>query len=57
MSLLRLKIDILKSIMNEKLEKNDCIVSKDILNISQMLDKLILAYEKEQKKYYTNEFI
>ncbi len=56
-SLLRLKIDILKSIMNKKLEQNDYVVNNDILNISQILDKLILAYEKEESKYYINKYI
>lgn len=48
MALLRLKIDILKSIMDKKLEQNDYIINGEILNISQILDKLILDYEKEK---------
>lgn len=54
MSLLRLKIDILKCIMNKKLEQNNYVINEEIVKISQLLDVFITAYQREQKRLDIN---
>jgi hypothetical protein len=54
---LKIKIDKLKYIMNKKIELNDYEINDEIINISQILDELIVKYEnlKISKKCRINQ--
>ncbi|MCX7695423.1 MAG: aspartyl-phosphate phosphatase Spo0E family protein [Caloramator sp.] len=44
---LRIKIDKLKGLLEEKLRENDYVTNEEIVKISQELDEYIVIYQKK----------
>ncbi|GIW48759.1 MAG: hypothetical protein KatS3mg079_235 [Caloramator sp.] len=51
---LRIKIDKLKELLEEKLRDNDYVTNEEIVKISQQLDEYIVIY---QKKYQNKKVV